>query len=357
MNRSEVGWREFARASGGRGPAATERVREASPALADGVGEFIFADIFSRPAMTARERELVTVAVLCALGGAEPQLGLHIPAALECGVDPDELVAMCEQLAPYAGFPRALNALRAVRGVLEERDLPLPLPARRLALGDHETLVTAMGDGDGPALLLLHAPGLDRLVWRDVMRLVAPSRRVVAHDLRGHGGAGGVDGADRAALVADIVELAGMPFLDGPIELVTLGGAAGVGAEAAAALGGRVGALTHVSPGATVPAPGETAGLATWLSATTLAADGAAVRYLRDRVARCHPPAWAGWAGGDPVATSVPTTVLVGECDPSVADTAALADGLGARLRPVAGAGQLLPVEAPEAVADLLTGA
>ncbi len=127
MNRIDVGLREFDRASGGRGPTATARVRAVSPALAEGVEEFIFADVFSRPALTARERELVTVAVLCALGGAEPQLGLHIPAALECGVDPDELVAMCEQLAPYAGFPRALNALRAVRAAIEERGLPLPL--------------------------------------------------------------------------------------------------------------------------------------------------------------------------------------------------------------------------------------
>lgn len=354
MNRSEVGWREFGRASAGSGPVATERVRRASPALADGVGEFIFADIFSRPGMTARERELVTVAVLCALGGAEPQLGLHIPAALECGMDPDELVAMCEQLSPYAGFPRALNALRAVRGVLEERGLPLPLPAARVPLGAGETLLTQTGEGEGPAIVLLHAPAFDRLVWRDVLRTVSARRVLLAPDLHGHGFAGGHDGADRATVAADVAELVGSHLPAGALEVVTLGAAAAVGADLAAMFGGRVTALTHVSPGTTVPEPGETRVLARWLRADTLAVDGAGVRYARDRVHRCHPPAWEGWAGNDPAHVPVPTTVVVGDLDPDAASAAGLAERLGASLRRVDGAGQLLPVDAPSALSQVL---
>lgn len=62
MDRTTVGEREFSRATGDRGPAATGRVREASPVLADGVQEFIFADVFSCSGLTAAQRELVTVA-------------------------------------------------------------------------------------------------------------------------------------------------------------------------------------------------------------------------------------------------------------------------------------------------------
>jgi 3-oxoadipate enol-lactonase len=244
MDRTVVGRREFARVTAGRGPAAVGKVAEASPVLADGVSEFIFADVFSRPGLSARERELVTVAVLCALGGAEPQLGLHIPAALEAGVDPDELIAMCEQIAPYAGFPRALNGLRAVRGVLEERGLPLPLPAERVVLGDHETLVTDVGEGDAPAVVLIHPLGLDRLVWRQVIRALPAGRRALAFDLRGHGGAGGAPPAAPGSLAADIVSLLAARGVDGDVELVGAGTSVGAALAGARGLGGRARAVT-----------------------------------------------------------------------------------------------------------------
>jgi len=117
--------------------------------------------------LAQRERELLTVAVLCALGGCEPQLGVHVPAALDAGSDPDELIALCEQLSPYAGFPRALNALRAVRGVLEQRELPLPLPAERVRIGHHETLVTDTGGEDAAPLVLV--PRWDSTAWCGAM--------------------------------------------------------------------------------------------------------------------------------------------------------------------------------------------
>src|SRR5450631_2812748 len=154
VNRGEIGRREFGRATAGRGLAATGRVREASPVLAAGVEEFIFADVFSRSGLPARERELLTVAVLAALGGADNQLGVHAPAALDCGADPEDLIQLCEQLAPYAGFPRALNALRAVRTVLEERGLPLPLAVRDVELREFTTLAATVGEGDEGILLV-----------------------------------------------------------------------------------------------------------------------------------------------------------------------------------------------------------
>ncbi len=127
MDRTARGRHEFGLATDGRGPVATGVVRQASRVLAEGVEEFIFGDVFSQSTLSARERELLTVAVLAAIGGADNQLGVHVPAALRCGADPEEMIALCEQIAPYAGFPRALNALRAVRGVLEDRGLPLPV--------------------------------------------------------------------------------------------------------------------------------------------------------------------------------------------------------------------------------------
>ena len=71
---------------------------------------FAFGDIYGRPGLDARSRQLVTIGVLTALGGCEPQLKVHVGAALNVGLTPDEIVEAMLHAAVYAGFPRALNA-------------------------------------------------------------------------------------------------------------------------------------------------------------------------------------------------------------------------------------------------------
>ena len=61
--------------------------------------EFVFGDIYSRPGLSVREREVITVAVLTALGGRDLQLGVHMKAALHLGVSAKELEEIV--LKPY----------------------------------------------------------------------------------------------------------------------------------------------------------------------------------------------------------------------------------------------------------------
>lgn len=346
MDRSVVGPREFDRATAGRGTVAVGKVREASPVLAEGVAEFIFADVFSRPGLTAREREIVTVVALSVLGGAENQLGVHVPAALTCGADPDELIAVCEQIAPYAGFPRALNALRAVRGVLEERGLPLPPAVERVHLGDHETTITRIGAG--PPVVLVHPPGLDRSLWRDTARDLAADREVIVPDLRGDGDAGGAPDGDPAADVVRLVELLGL----GPVTLAGHGAAAAVALSAARLAPGLVSRL--VLSGPVTPAATDVPGaLVAWLSPRRLAEDGWPVRHLRDRLERnglrvATPP-------GGPSAP-VAGDLVVGEADPERQAAAGFAEALGLELVVLPGCAHLLPLEAPGALAGVLRG-
>jgi len=82
--------------------------------------EFAFGDIYSRPGLSLRERELATVAVLTALGGREPQLRVHLGAALNVGLSVAELEETILQTVPYAGFPTAINAWTALRAVTAE---------------------------------------------------------------------------------------------------------------------------------------------------------------------------------------------------------------------------------------------
>ena len=83
--------------------------------------EFGFGDIYSRTQLGLREREIATIAALAALGNAQPQLKIHIEAALNVGCSREEIVEVFMQIALYAGFPAALNALFAAREVFEAR--------------------------------------------------------------------------------------------------------------------------------------------------------------------------------------------------------------------------------------------
>jgi len=77
--------------------------------------EFAFGDIYSRPGLSLREREIATVAMLTALGGREPQLRVHIQAALNVGLSRQEVEEIIIQTVPYAGFPTAINALNVLK--------------------------------------------------------------------------------------------------------------------------------------------------------------------------------------------------------------------------------------------------
>jgi 4-carboxymuconolactone decarboxylase len=78
--------------------------------------EYAFGDVYSRPGLALRDRQLVTVAMLAALGNL-PQLEVHLQAALRVGITVDELHEVVLQVAPYAGFPRAMDAMRLVQAL------------------------------------------------------------------------------------------------------------------------------------------------------------------------------------------------------------------------------------------------
>ena len=114
---------------GDAGLQVVDTLARSFPDFAAYVLEFPFGDIYSRPGLGLREREIATVAALCAMGTAGPQLRVHIHAALHVGCTPTEVVETLMQMAVYAGFPAALNGLAAAREVFAERGIGLPLGA------------------------------------------------------------------------------------------------------------------------------------------------------------------------------------------------------------------------------------
>ena len=84
--------------------------------------EFAFGDIYSREGLSLRDRELATVAALTAMGGREPQLKVHVGAALNVGLTEDEIEETILQTVPYAGFPTAINAMKVFKEVVAETE-------------------------------------------------------------------------------------------------------------------------------------------------------------------------------------------------------------------------------------------
>lgn len=82
--------------------------------------EFPFGDIYSRPGLDLKSRQIATVAALTAMGNAQPQLKVHISGALNVGWTQAEIVEVIMQMAVYAGFPAALNGFAAAREVFAE---------------------------------------------------------------------------------------------------------------------------------------------------------------------------------------------------------------------------------------------
>ncbi|BDA96393.1 4-carboxymuconolactone decarboxylase [Citrobacter freundii] len=99
------------------GDAVVESLQDIAPDFAQYLIEFPFGDIYSRPGLDLRSREIATVAALTALGNAAPQLKVHIGAALHVGLTQDEIIEVIMQMAVYAGFPAALNGLFAAKEV------------------------------------------------------------------------------------------------------------------------------------------------------------------------------------------------------------------------------------------------
>jgi 4-carboxymuconolactone decarboxylase len=84
--------------------------------------EFAYGEIYSRPGLSLRERQIATVAVLVALGRSS-QLPVHLRSSLDAGLSADELREVILQVAVLAGFPPAMNAMSTLRTIeAETRD-------------------------------------------------------------------------------------------------------------------------------------------------------------------------------------------------------------------------------------------
>ena len=81
--------------------------------------ELGFGDFATRKGLDAKTRELLTVVILAALGGAETQVRSHVAGALKTGSTEEDVVCALTHAMPYMGIPRFFNALNCAKDLLE----------------------------------------------------------------------------------------------------------------------------------------------------------------------------------------------------------------------------------------------
>jgi 4-carboxymuconolactone decarboxylase len=121
--RHERGMAVLQAVDGEGGQRVIDSLADISPELAHQVVAWGFGDIYARPGLKPRDRQLVTLGMLTALGGCEPQLEVHINASLNVGLSPEEIVEALLHSAVYCGMPKALNATFVAKKVFGERAL------------------------------------------------------------------------------------------------------------------------------------------------------------------------------------------------------------------------------------------
>jgi 4-carboxymuconolactone decarboxylase len=121
-NRYSRGQQTLERIHGPIGEGVMDALKDIAPDFARFIIEFPYGDIYSRGVLSPKERQIATIASLTTLGSATPELKAHIQGALNVGCTRQEIVEVIIQMAVYAGFPAAVNAIFAAKDVFAELD-------------------------------------------------------------------------------------------------------------------------------------------------------------------------------------------------------------------------------------------
>ncbi|WP_424964549.1 carboxymuconolactone decarboxylase family protein [Dinoroseobacter sp. S375] len=102
--------------------AVRARLESLAPEAAEIIMGYAFTDVLGRAGLDLRTREMLTVAMLSAMGTAPDQLAFHMRAARATGVRRDEIVEIVLQVSVYAGVPAAMNAVTAALAAFDDPD-------------------------------------------------------------------------------------------------------------------------------------------------------------------------------------------------------------------------------------------
>ena len=102
-------------------PNPRDNIRNFIPKLIEMTEDVVFGDIWERPGLSKRDRSLMVVSALIALGKERQMVG-HFNRALDNGLTVDEIKEIITHLAFYSGWPTAMTAATIFKEVVEKRE-------------------------------------------------------------------------------------------------------------------------------------------------------------------------------------------------------------------------------------------
>ncbi|HET6501704.1 MAG TPA: carboxymuconolactone decarboxylase family protein [Amycolatopsis sp.] len=97
-------------------------LEQLAPGYADWIVTTLFGGTYLREGLSLRDRQLVNLAALTALGGVDPQLAGHVKTSLRVGMTRQQIIEVFVHLAPYIGVPKALAGLRVAAAALADAE-------------------------------------------------------------------------------------------------------------------------------------------------------------------------------------------------------------------------------------------
>ncbi|MED5579326.1 MAG: carboxymuconolactone decarboxylase family protein [Nitrospinota bacterium] len=121
-NKYEKGLKNRNKVFGSGGEERRKEFEEVNPDFAKFITENIFGDLYERTGIDDKTREMIILAILCALG-KEREFGIHIHAALNVGMTKEEIQELLMVCAFYAGVPNTVASTNATLNVFKERKI------------------------------------------------------------------------------------------------------------------------------------------------------------------------------------------------------------------------------------------
>jgi 4-carboxymuconolactone decarboxylase len=98
-----------------------QQLDQYAPGASDWVVGAVFGGTYQREGLSLRDRQMLNMSALAAMGGTEPQLTGHIKTAVDvAGMSREEVAECFVHLMPYIGVPKVLSAMRCVQAAFKD---------------------------------------------------------------------------------------------------------------------------------------------------------------------------------------------------------------------------------------------
>jgi 4-carboxymuconolactone decarboxylase len=144
-----------------------------APALEKYTQERLLGEVWKRPDLSARDRSIVTMAVLVARNQTV-EMPYYLNLALDSGVKPAEISELITHLAFYSGWGNAMSAVAVSKDVFAKRGIradqlpatsPKPLPIDQAAEADRAKRVSEQFGSVAPGVVQYTTDALFRDLW------------------------------------------------------------------------------------------------------------------------------------------------------------------------------------------------